>query len=473
MALDFRESISNPNALDAGNVKVQERVSSKTIKLSLFTTNDNAVWAATQQLRKESYPFATISITVNRDLFRLQVGDCFKFSYALYGISNMICRVLQIEEKSLDSEDIIVHAVEDFYSTTNSITVYKKPIPIPPASPTYDLIPFYNQSVFEAPYLLESDIAVVPIASRSTSYDLGMHVHLSIDGGNSYFLIGSAANIKPHGVLYNNYPASTYTIDDTVGFSITFSTNDVNLIETITWSTTLAGLTNNALLGNELITFQTITPVSGMVYKLEGIIRGRLDTEKVDHTYGEDFYWIGPFNITCFKHQEVVTGADRKFKLVPYNMKKTGDLSEAAVLDLAIVGRTRKPYVPVNFIGNGSGLFGRYAAGSGDVVLEWSPRYRGKGAGIGMPGEVLADTDREGLFEIEVWIHNIFDDYILVRTITDIDDTTWTYTEAMQIADYNWFGLLSNRAKFKLLNYRTESGFTYKSNQVEVVCLKN
>ena len=473
MAVDFRESISNPNALDIGNVKVQERVSSKTIKLSLFTTNDNAVWGGTQQLRKESYPFVVIDMPVNRNVFRLQVGDCFKFSYALYGISNMICRVLQIEEESLDSETIIVHAVEDFYSVANSITVYGRPMPNPPVTPTYALIPFYNQAVFEAPYLLESDIAVIPIASRSTSYDLGMHVHLSIDDGNSYSLIGIAANIRPHGVLCNPYPASTYTIDDTIGCIISFSTDDVDLIDTITFAETVSGLNNNALLGNELITFQTITPLAGSQYQLEGIIRNRLDTEKIDHNYSDDFYWIGPFNITTLNHQEIVTEADRKFKLVPYNMKKTGDLSEAAVIDLTVVGRTRKPYMPVNFIGNGSGSYGRYAAGSGDIVLEWSPRYRGKGAGIGIPGKVLADTDREGLFEIEVWIHNIFDEYILVRTITGLDAITWTYTEAMQITDYNWFGELSKRAKFKLLNYRIESGFTYKSNQTEIECLKS
>ena len=79
MAINLRKSISNPNALDPGNIEVQGRIASKTIQLSLFTTNENAVWAAKQQLMKESYPSSLISIPVNRNLFRLQVGDCFKF----------------------------------------------------------------------------------------------------------------------------------------------------------------------------------------------------------------------------------------------------------------------------------------------------------------------------------------------------------------------------------------------------------
>ena len=462
MPVRFRKSISNPNALDPGNIAVQKGTASKTIQFPLFTKNENAVWAAKQQLMKESYPFALINISVNRDLFRLQVGDCFKFSYASYGISNMICRILLITEESLDSEIIIVHAVEDFYSVANSITVYGDPTLISDPLDPYILKPFLFQEVIEAPYVLTSDIKIVPIAARRSDLDLGMHVHLSIDGGSSYSMIGGAANLRPYGTLVGTYIASTYTIDDTVGFIIDFDTSDVNLIETITWPDVLAALNNNALLGDELITFQTITPVSGTQYKLEGIIRGRLDTEKVEHLDGEEFYCIGSFNITSIQHPEIVAGADRKFKLVPYNIKSTGDLSEAEVIDLSIKGRAKKPYVPRNFIANGSSFVSRYST---DIVLTWSPRYRGRGAGIGTPGEVLPDTDREGFFEVEVYVSDV-----LVRTTTAIDAATWTYTEVMNNADN---GALADVVVFKLLNYRTEEGFIYESDQVSVTCKKN
>ncbi|MCK4529210.1 hypothetical protein KAW18_17745, partial [candidate division WOR-3 bacterium] len=86
MTIDFKNSISDPIAVDIGNYVTQGRIVSKTIQLASFTTNENAVWAAKRQLQKESYPFAFINVPVNRDLFRLQVGDCFKFSYSKYGI---------------------------------------------------------------------------------------------------------------------------------------------------------------------------------------------------------------------------------------------------------------------------------------------------------------------------------------------------------------------------------------------------
>lgn len=461
MTIDLRKSISNPNALDIGNASVQGRTASKTIQLSLFTTNENAVWAAKQQLMKESYPFALLRIPVNRNMFRLQVGDCFKFSYAPYSISNMICRILVIEEESLNSETIIIHAVEDFYSIVNSITEYVSPEQIPKKTDPYKLFSLENQTVVEAPYLITSDIKVIPIAERNSNVDLGIHTHLSFDAGNSYNMIGAAANLRPYGTLVGSYTSDTYTIDDKVGFTIDFSNDDVDFIETITFANVLAAVNNNAILGDELITFQTITPVSGAQYKIEGIIRGRLDTEKVDHSNGEDFYWIGSLNITSLQHTEIVARADRKFKLVPYNIKTTGDLSDATVIDLTIEGRAKKPYVPRNFIANGSSFASRYAD---DIVLTWSPRYRGAGAGIGIPGETLADTNREGYFEIEVWVADV-----LVRTMTGINNVTWTYDEEMNLSDND---TLPDEIVFELSNYRTEDGITYTSDQIQVICKK-
>ena len=460
MAVNLRKSISNPHASDIGNISVQKRVASKTVQFSLFTTNKNAVWAAKQQLMKESYPFALISILVNRNLFRLQVGDCFKLSYTSYGISNMVCRVLTIEEESLDSENITIHAVEDFYSISNSITEYTDPIPTPDLPDLYILGSLIYQEVIEAPYLLTPDIAVIPIAARESNVALGIHTYLSFDDGDSYSRIGSPSNLRPYGQLVGDYSADTYTIDDIIGFTIDFYNDDVDSIETTVWSNVLGAISNNAMLGDELITFQTITPVSGTQYSIEGVIRGRLDTEKVDHVEGENFYWLGSFNITSLRHSEIIAGADRKFKLVPYSIKSTGDLAYATTIDLAIEGRARKPYVPRNFLANGSSFASRYSA---DIVLTWSPRYRGRGAGIGVPGGVLPDTDKEGYFEIEVYVSDV-----LVRTVTAIDDSTWTYTEAMNNLDNG--PVLADEVVFKLLNYRTENGYVYKSDQVSVTC---
>lgn len=459
-SIDFKKSISDPIAVDVGNYVTQGRIVSKTIQLASFTTNENAVWAAKRQLQKESYPFGFINISVNRNLFRLQVGDCFKFSYSKYGISNIICRVLQIEEENLESENIIIYAMEDVFGISNAITEYSDPTSHAKEATSYGLIPFTYQKVIEALYIFSSDIKIIPLACRIEDMDLGFDVYLSIDGGSSYISIGRISDLKPYGTLVDTYPIDTYTIDEDIGFTIDFI-KDVSLIETITWASVFTAQVNNAILGNEIISFKTITPVAGTQYKLEDVIRGRFGTQKVAHVADEEFWFLGE-NINSVAHSEILAGVSRKFKLVPYNIRQTGDISDVTAIDLTIEGEAKKPYIPVNFLANGSSKVARYSA---DIVLTWSPRYRGKGAGIGTPGTVLADTDREGCFEIEVWVSGS-----KVRTTTAIDAATWTYTEMMNNTDN---GALASEVLFKLLNYRTEDGVLYKSDQVEVTCKKN
>lgn len=460
MTINFKKSISNPIAIDVGNYVTQGRTVSKTIQLASFTTNENAVWAAKHQLQKESYPFAFVDVFANRNLFRLQVGDCFKFSYSKYGISNMICRVLLIEEEDITSEKITIHAMEDIFGITNTITEYSDPIDNKTAAPSYILSPFVNQKVVEAPYVFSEKLKVVPVACRVGDQDLGFDVNLSIDGGASYSLIDKAANLQPYGTLVGSYPADTYKIDLSIGFTIDFL-KDVSQIETITWPEVFSAANNLAILGDEIISFQSITPVAGTQYKLEGIIRGRFDSEKASHSEGETFYGINT-HLALISHSELLPGASRKFKLVPYNIKFSGDISEATPLDITLEGRSKKPYIPVNFNANDGSFAARY---TDDIVLTWSPRHRGKGAGIGIPGTILADTDREGFFEIEVWVAGV-----KKRTATAIDAATWTYTAAMNLSDN---GSLVREPVFKLLNYRVEDGVTYKSDQVEVACRQN
>ena len=460
MAVDFKNSISDPIAVDIGNYVTQGRIVSKTIQLASFTTNENAVWAAKRQLQKESYPFAFINVPVNRDLFRLQVGDCFKFSYSKYGISNMICRVLQQEEENLESEKIIIYAMEDVFGVSNAITEYSDPISHAKETTSYDLTAFTHQKVAEALYVFSTDIKVIPLACREEDLDLGFDVYLSIDGGSSYVSIGRISDLKPYGTLVGTYPEDTYTIDTDEDFTIDF-VKDVSLIETVTWASVFTAQVNNAILGNEVISFKTITPVAGTQYKIEDIIRGRFGTQKVAHVADEGFWFLGE-NVNSVGHSEILAGVSRKFKLVPYNIRQTGDIAEATAIDFTIEGESKKPYIPVNFLANGSSKVARYSI---DIVLTWSPRYRGKGAGIGTPGTVLADTDREGYFEVEVWVGAV-----KVRTTTAIDAATWTYTEVMNNADN---GALASEVLFKLLNYRTEDGVLYKSDQIEVTCKKN
>ena len=458
----FRKAMADPPAVDPGNQVLQGRRVSKTIQLGLFTTNKNAVWAANNQIQKESYPFKSISLPVNRNLFRLQVGDAFLFSYSKYNIVNKIYRVLVIREDNIESEQIEIQAIEDPFAITNSIDFenYTNPDDNSIQRVDYTLVPFDVESVLEAPYALSPDIiSIVPLAAKNDDKILGFNTYISIDDGASYSFIGKIPNTRPYGVLANAYSADTFSIDNENSVVIDFESGQ-DSIDSITFAACLSGK-NLALIGAEIITFSTITPITTTQYELTGIIRGRFGSQKEAHMAGSAFYFLGN-EISFLTFQEALPGATRKIKLVPYNIKLSGSVADATAIDLSISGKTKTPYIPINLVANGVSFASRYDT---DIILTWSGRKRGTGAGIGTPGIILASSVHEGLFDIEVYVSSS-----LVRTISDIDALTYTYTEAMNLADN---GSLASEVLFKLTNHITTDGYKYESDQVEVTCLKN
>jgi hypothetical protein len=462
-ALNVKKSIADPVAVDIGNKDIQGLTVSKTVQLGMFTKNENAVWAGRNYLRKLSYPLAVIKLVVNRKFFRHEIGDRFKFSYLPYSISNKIYRVIRKEEESVESEKLIITAIEEMLAISKAPTDYTIPpdrrVQVPDY---YTILPFDHQKVMEAPYAMSKDeIAVLAIACRKSDYDLGFELWMSIDDGVSYSYLDTSPNMKPFGTLVGGYSADTNMIDDEHGFTVDF-VDGGSQIETATWEEVYSGAENTALLGDEIISFKTITLISGVRYKIDNIIRGRFGTEKVSHVNGAEF-WFVPLTTTVVSNGDIVANVTRKFKLLPFNVRDVASEGDCIAISLAITGVAHTPFTPINFMANGSSFAPRYDR---DVVLTWTPRNREGGAGIGIPGEVLVVNRRDGLFKVEVWVSGI-----LKRTMTDIDAATWTYTEAMNLTDN---GSLAPSITFELLNFaRHVDGTIYESAQVEVICNKN
>jgi len=462
--IDYRESIQLTN--DPANLGIVGRVNSKTIRLMMFTTPRNGVWAADRALKGEAYPFAHLTLTVNRDQFRREPGDLFKFNYPKRGISNMVCRVQGVSEEDLaDSEKIVVNAIEDVdYISTQLTGIGSGGVSGEAPPEDLDLEDLVNVTVVEGNFVsIGEDIAVIPIASKELGTEVGYLVYMSIDGGSSYDKIDQVTVWGVYGTLVAAYPSGTYQIDDQVGFEIEFDCPETELdkIQTVSREHLLTGK-NMALLGNEIISFQTVTPVTATKLKLEGIYRGRFDTIREAHSLGEDFYFIGTEYWNAIKHSDIIVGSTRKFKLVPYSLDYTGAVADASEISLDINGRAKTPYMPINIMGNGASFNPLY---TGDIVLLWEVRFRGTGAGIGDADTVVdASPVWEGLFKVEVWVSSV-----LVRTVDAIDAQTWIYTSAMNITDN---GSLASVVVFKVSNYLEDGGITYESDQNEITVKK-
>jgi hypothetical protein len=378
------------------------------------------------------------------------------------GISDVVARVVQLEEGPLESEEIRITAVEaiEYLSGTLDTKEYYEDAglgdgPASLAEPEdYSLDALSVLDVKEAPYALvgAEDIRALTLAGRETLSEVGYVVYLSLDGSADYVFIDTVSHYSPRGTLVAEYTVDTYAIDDETGFQVDFDNGDVALIDSISRASNLLGY-NLAMLGDEIISFETITPVSGDRYELSGIIRGMFDTEQETHSAGEVFWFLGGGYYGLVDSSQFLKESTRYFKYVPFSGLYNGALADAAADNVTFAGRAFKPYRPWGFQCNDGGGHGIYST---DCVLTWSPRIR-HGAGAGLQNESVPDAaaSYEGFFELEMW----------EPTLAGSKTGSQGSIEAMT---YTMTPTLGGDAAFRLRNGITTDGITYYSDWSDI-----
>jgi hypothetical protein len=102
---------------DPGNIAMQDGdVVSKTSNYYGIRDEDLAVFVCQRDLQVEAAPLAAISFKVDRTQWKEMPGDCIKFRWPAYGITETILRVLDIDWGTVDNSKITVNLVEDIFS---------------------------------------------------------------------------------------------------------------------------------------------------------------------------------------------------------------------------------------------------------------------------------------------------------------------------------------------------------------------
>ena len=434
-AIDFKSALGNPTSIDHANIEIQGMRVSRTIKMGLFTINENAVAQGDYLLSKESYPVARLKLKTNRSTFKLQPGDPFVFKFPKYGIIEMVCRVVTIEEEEVESETISVTAIEESVHATSPITIYTEPDDFRRKRSTGNVNVLTPIKIVELPYALSGErMGIVALVPRKTGYESGYHIYMSQDG-TEYYKLKSSSLFNVWGWLEEDYP-KTETIDYDNGMVIDFDSHqNTDLMQSISY-TELLGTRNTAIIGDELITFQDIVPVTESQYQLTGVYRGRWGTPIRAHSAGEDFYFIGP-SFAIMEHSSFTVGSTRYFKFVPYSSQQVGGISSALEITHTFEGESYKPYEVINLMVNGDSYWPVYDGlpSPTDLVITWTGRVRGEGSGIGDP-TIVTDTAHtyEGLFRVKIYVNDT-----LVRTVDNLDAETYTYTSATLLSDMGYY----------------------------------
>jgi hypothetical protein len=165
-APSYRNGMSNPTSVNIANQKIQGRVESETLDLGLFTKNSNALWATREALRKKSFPTATLTVKLNRDAFQLQPGDVFKFSFAPYGIEDMVFRLARVDEENLESETISITAEEEYSAVSEAQSPLAEPEDYSPP-PASDYVGGTLTNITQEVTVTEGEPVLLPVADAT------------------------------------------------------------------------------------------------------------------------------------------------------------------------------------------------------------------------------------------------------------------------------------------------------------------
>lgn len=470
-AIDFKSALGNPTSVDHANIEIQGMRVSRTVKMALFTINENAVRQGDYILSRESYPIARIRFTANRNVFRLQPGDPFKFVFPKYGITEMICRVVFIEEEDVESEKITVTAMEESINATQPITTYTEPDNYRRRRPSGAVEALTPCAIVETPYaLVGEELVLTFLVPKRTGNEAGYHIYMSQDG-TEYYKLKSSSFFQVHGTLAEDYPETT-TIDDERGVLIDFdSAQNLDLLQSISLIE-LLGNRNTSIIGDEFVTFQTVTPVTASQYRLTGVYRGRWGTVNKAHSTGENFYFNG-VSVAMTRHATFLAGSTRYFKFIPYSTSQTGSLGGATVYSHTFTGEAFKPYEVINLKVNDDSYWPTYdgVPSPSNMVLTWHGRIRGQGTGIGDPSVVTDSAHTyEGLFRLKFYLGR-GTPTTPYRTVDAVDAETYTYTAATLLSDQ---GHYPSYITVGVSNYLTgEGSVEYESDEEYLLVRKS
>jgi hypothetical protein len=254
----------------------------------------------------------------------------------------------------------------------------------------------------------------VAAAGATDGYWAGALLYQSTDGGASYQEVGPLEAPAIHGTTVGALAAGTTTglWDDTNTVDVTILNGS---IESASDAEVLAG-ENFCRIGSEYLSFGTVTPQGGAVYRLSHLLRGARGTDSLwgTHAAGDVFVLLEEGLYTRVSVGFGLRGKDILLKAVTDGTT----LADTTAVPLTVTGAEFTPYAPVDIQGTRDG--------SDNLTVTWHRRTR-KAEGLqDMADEPLAE-DTEA-YEVE----------ILAATpdrVISVTAETATYTAAAQTSD--------------------------------------
>jgi len=235
--------------------------------------------------------------------------------------------------------------------------------------------------------------------------------------GVSYTQVASSDAPTPMGFAATALPSGPTTVHDDVN-TVTVRLS-YGALESVTRAQSLNGA-NAALLGDEILTFDTATPLGGTDWQLSGLMRGRKGTEWAtgSHVIGERFVLLDTGTIGRVVDPMAWCNTALHYKAVSAGLA----IASAGDTLFTDTGASLKPYAPVAIAGSRDG--------SNNLTITWIRRarlYAEWSDGVDVPLDEPAEA-----YEVDI----LDGDGAVLRTIMGLRVPSASYLAAEQTADF-------------------------------------
>jgi len=392
-----------------------------TIDSRLVLTSDQARARAEILLNAYWSELYTFSFSVSLDFALLEAGDVITLTVAGRTWTARLLKIT-VNGQRLDIDAVTTDAASYQASLKGSDPLPTQEILLSQPAALYALNLPITTGISENPAFFLS-------TGRQTNDNKWRYTQVYRSDGGDYGLIQVLSTPMTHGVTASLLTAGNPFYTDkgsTVDVTLTDGT-----LSSVTELEMLNGA-NAALIGNELIQFQTATLLSGTTWRLSTLLRGRNGTEDaLTHSAaGEVFLLLGG----GLERTEMIFGdINRQTSLKGVsNGQLEPDIAAQAFTPTAA---NLKPYSPVHLASTRS---------AGTITFTWKRRTRYGGAWVDSQEVPLAEFTE--LYEMD-----IFNGANVVRTLSSVTPSV-VYTSAQQVADFG-----SNQSSVSVRLYQMSS----------------
>lgn len=362
--------IQNPASIQLLGYKRQASVD-----LNAFRDASTASRRLTEVMKRQSYPAASIDFKTNLRFSHLERGVKITVSHSDYGIVSMDFRIMTVDYTNIDREEISFQAVQVVETIHDDVFQDVGGSSWSPPDKTVQNL--YKVKIFEMPYnsTTGKDPAYLLLTAREKGMEVGFELLFSNTGAD-YVSMGTFTTWSQAGTLGEDYPATTFNVDDDRGILYTPYRDDP-AFGTISRAELFSRM-RVAIVGNEMMAFQAVTPEGPSSYRLKGVLRGLLNTPIENH-YQNDQIFITNLGDNILQG---VTASSFFLKLLPYFSNKKLDAGSATAHSASLLNKASTPW-PVARI---------KAVRSGSTVdIEWWPKTQDNTGAGAQSADAYAD----------------------------------------------------------------------------------